>query len=97
MDIRKNLQDQAVLRRATMDDFDDIYAIWMQDHIIQFMTFERLPKEQFKPIFDTLMKYSEVYVIEDNGHVVATRRIIPSQRSLDKMFFILSRFDNNIY
>jgi putative acetyltransferase len=42
------------------------------------MTFERLPKEQFKPIFDTLMKYSEVYVIEDKGHVVATRRIIPS-------------------
>lgn len=61
-----------------MEDFDDIYAIWMQDHVIPFMTFERLPKEQFKPIFETLMQSSEVYVIEDNGHVVATRRIIPS-------------------
>lgn len=68
----------AILRRAKNEDFDDIYNIWMQDHVIPFMTFERQPKEQFRAIFDKIMQGSDVYVIEDNGHVVATRRIIPS-------------------
>lgn len=77
MNSQANPQSQAILRRATMEDFDEIYAIWMQEHIIPFMTFERLPKEEFRTIFEMLMKHSEVYVIEDQGRVVATRRIIP--------------------
>ncbi len=38
-----NSHDRAILRRATTDDFDALYTLWMQDHIIPFMTFERLP------------------------------------------------------
>lgn len=68
----------ATLRRASNEDFDAIYHIWMQDHVIPFMTFERQSKEQFKTIFDKIMQSSDVYVIEDNGCVVATRRVIPN-------------------
>lgn len=70
-------QDTSIFRRATTDDFQAIYAIWMQDHVIPFMTFEQMPEQDFKPIFDTLMQQSEIYVIENNRRIVATRRIIP--------------------
>lgn len=72
-----NPSDQVILRRATNDDFDDIYTIWMQDHVLPHMNFEYLPKEQFKPIYADLMKQSEIYVIECKGQAIATRRIIP--------------------
>jgi len=64
-------------RHARMDDFDSIYTIWMQDHVLSFLNFELLSKKIFKPIFLSIMEHSEVYVIEENNCVVATGRIIP--------------------
>ncbi|OGT36429.1 MAG: hypothetical protein A3F11_06390 [Gammaproteobacteria bacterium RIFCSPHIGHO2_12_FULL_37_14] len=72
----RSKQTNAKLRRATPDDFDALYEIWMQDHINPFMSFEQMPKNEFRPIFDQLFKASDIYVIEDAGQVVAARRII---------------------
>jgi len=79
MDKQAQVNDQAIIRRAIMADFDSLYTIFMQDHVIPFLTFERIPKEQFKPIIEKIMQESEVYVMEDKGKVVATRRIILGQ------------------
>jgi len=65
----------AKLRRATLDDFDVLYQIWMADHVNPFMSFEPMSKDEFQPIFESLFKSSEVYVIEQNGAVVAARRV----------------------
>lgn len=63
-------------RRATVDDFDALYEIWMQDHILPFMSFEKMTKEDFHPIFMQIFNASHVYVIEENEKVVAVRRIV---------------------
>jgi len=63
------------MRRATQDDFDSLYEIWMQDHINPFMSFEQMPKDEFRPIFNQMFNDSEIYVIEDAGTVVAARRM----------------------
>lgn len=68
-------QTTAKLRRATSDDFDALYEIWMQDHINPFMSFELMSKEAFKPIFESMFKDSDIYVIEDNGQIVAVKRM----------------------
>jgi hypothetical protein len=51
------------LRRATRDDFDALHIIWMQDHINPFMSFEQMPKEQFRPIFEDLFNSSDVELL----------------------------------
>lgn len=67
---------QLHLRRATFLDLDELHEIWMQDHILPFMTFLQLSKEDFKPIFETFLSESEIYVLEEEGKIIATRRII---------------------
>ncbi len=69
-------QTQFNCRPATHDDFDPLYDIWMQDHILPFMSFEKMSKEAFKPIFNTLMQISTIYVLLDKETIIATRRIV---------------------
>lgn len=69
-------QIEAKFRRAKPDDFDVLYDLWMQDHINPFMSFELVSKEAFKPIFESMYQGSDIYVIEDNGQVVAVRRMV---------------------
>lgn len=53
------------VRKATPDDYESIWEIWMQDHIIQWMSFKKQSKEDFKEIFTRLSKESDIYVIVD--------------------------------
>jgi hypothetical protein len=69
-------QTRFTCRPATHDDFDNLYDIWMQDHILPFMSFEKMSREAFKPIFDTLMQISKIYVLLDKETIIATRRIV---------------------
>lgn len=69
----------AVIRRATPNDFDAIFTIWMQDDVNPFMSFEQYKeedKEKFRPLFQQIMDGSEVYVlVDEKNNVVATRRM----------------------
>lgn len=65
-----------LFRKANNNDFDDLYEIWMQDHVLPFMSFHHVAKESFYPVFKSFMTDSDVYVIERNHKVIATRRII---------------------
>lgn len=67
------------LRAATLDDFDSVYTIWMQDHVLPYMTFESMNKEAFHPIFVFLFNSSDLYVLTVNEEVVATMRIVPQE------------------
>lgn len=73
------MQTSILFRKARLHDFDAIYKIWMQEHVNPFMTFEIMSKEDFFSIFKKFLSESDVYVLEKNGQVVATRRIIPRQ------------------
>lgn len=62
-------------RKATLEDFDALHRIWMQAHILPFMSFESMSKEAFWPVFKSIFDNSEVFVLEAEGRIVATRRI----------------------
>lgn len=67
------------IREATEADYADIHAIWMQDHIIQYMSFSKMSAEAFKPIYQKLANESTIYVmidkIDDEEKVVAVQRL----------------------
>lgn len=67
------------LRAATLDDFHSVYTIWMQDHVLPYMTFEAMDKEEFHPIFVSLFNSSALYVLTVNEAVVATMRIVQQE------------------
>lgn len=65
------------LRLATLSDYAAIHEIWMQPHVLPYMSFVKASRENFQPLFEQLMIESEVYVLEDDtGTVVGVRRII---------------------
>jgi GNAT superfamily N-acetyltransferase len=73
--LREHKETSATIRRASRDDFEALYGLWMQDHINPFMSFELISQDEFKPIFEKLFSDSEIYVIEEAGKVVAARRM----------------------
>lgn len=67
------------IRRAKPEDYDAIWEIWMQEHIIQWMSFTPQTKEAFKAHYDRMAQSSDIYVlvdkIEGKKKVVGVRRI----------------------
>lgn len=67
------------IRKAEPHDYDSIWSIWMQDHIIQWMSFPKQTKEEFATHYAHMEKASEIYVLIDNiegeEKVVAVRRL----------------------
>lgn len=67
------------IRKAEPRDYDSIRAIWMQDHIIQWMSFPRQIKEEFIAHYARMEKASDIYVVIDKINeeekVIAVRRI----------------------
>ncbi|KTC98091.1 GNAT family N-acetyltransferase [Legionella erythra] len=68
-----------LIRKATPDDYDAIWSIWMQDHVIQWMSFTKQGKEEFKAHYERMSQTSDIYVlvdeVEGKDKVVAVRRI----------------------
>lgn len=67
------------IRKAESNDYDAIWAIWMQDHIIQWMSFPNQTKEKFRGHYEHMAKTSDIYVLVDKvseeEKIVGVRRI----------------------
>ncbi|MBA2652712.1 MAG: GNAT family N-acetyltransferase [Tatlockia sp.] len=67
------------LRKAEARDYTAIWSLWMQDHIIQWMSFPKQTKEEFRAHYSTMEKSSDIYVLVDKINneekIVAVRRI----------------------
>ncbi|KTD24983.1 Acetyltransferase (GNAT) family [Legionella lansingensis] len=67
------------IRKAQSDDYDAIWAIWMQDHIIQWMSFGKQSKEEFRTHYARMTEASDIYVlidkVNDQEKIVGVRRI----------------------
>jgi len=67
------------IRKAELRDYEAIWEIWMQDHIIQWMSFPKQTKEEFISDYARMAKTSDIYVlidkINEEEKVVAVRRI----------------------
>ncbi|KTD75111.1 GNAT family N-acetyltransferase [Legionella waltersii] len=67
------------IRKAEPNDYDAIWNIWMQDHIIQWMSFTKQTQEEFRAHYTHMAKTSDIYVlidkINDEEKIVGVRRI----------------------
>ncbi|MDX1836828.1 N-acetyltransferase [Legionella taurinensis] len=68
-----------LIRKATPHDYEAIWSIWMQDHVIQWMSFTKQGKEEFKAHYERMSQASDIYVlvdtVEGKEKVMAVRRI----------------------
>ncbi|QLZ69060.1 hypothetical protein FOLKNPGA_01842 [Legionella sp. PC1000] len=67
------------IRKAEPDDYEAIWKIWMQDHVIQWMSFTKQTQEEFRSHYAHMAKTSDIYVlidkIDDVEKIVGVRRI----------------------
>ncbi|MGQ3890121.1 N-acetyltransferase family protein [Legionella sp. CNM-1927-20] len=67
------------IRKAEPNDYDAIWKIWMQDHIIQWMSFTKQTQDEFREHYAHMAKTSDIYVLIDKIHdqekIVGVRRI----------------------
>ena len=63
-------------RLADAKDFDDVYDLYMDDYANAYLTYDPMSKEAFKPIYASVMNTGTLYVVEQNGEVIATYRLI---------------------
>lgn len=67
------------MRRATADDFDAIYALYMDSLVNPYLVFDVMSPEDFRPIFDELMSDRELYVYEEGDMIVAAMTVTRGQ------------------
>lgn len=67
------------VRKAKPDDYEAIWSIWMQDHIIQWMSFPKQTKKEFAAHYKRMKEASKIYVLVDEKNneekIVGVRRI----------------------
>ena len=74
-------------RKATIEDFEAVYEIYMDEINNPFMTFEIMSREQFRPIFEQIINAKDLYVYEHDGSVASTYRITRKQYRLSHIAY----------
>lgn len=67
-----------MIRKASGEDFDFIYELYMHPQTNPFLLYEQMGKNSFLPIFDELLKKKVLFVYENN---IATGmcKLVPQQ------------------
>jgi RimJ/RimL family protein N-acetyltransferase len=74
-------------RLASLKDLDEVYALYMNEESNPFLTYDPMPKEDFKIIFEELLLTETLYVAELNNEVVGTYRLIrKTHRQADTIY-----------
>ncbi|STX47390.1 Uncharacterised protein [Legionella hackeliae] len=67
------------IRKAEPNDYEAIWKIWMQEHVIQWMSFTKQTQEEFRAHYAHMTRTSDIYVlidkINDEEKIVGVRRI----------------------
>ena len=62
---------------ASPQDFEIIYDLYMEESANPYLTFDPMGKEDFIGIYDKLLKTESVFIVENEGAIIATYRLIP--------------------
>lgn len=77
--MENTLPNYPYIREAIPEDYESIWAIWMQEHVSQWMSFPKQTKEEFKVLYSRLQKESTIYVfidlIDHEEKIIAVGRI----------------------
>jgi len=63
-------------RLANTNDFNAVYNLYMDEYANAYLTYDPMSKEEFKPIYESVLNTQTLYVVELNGEVMATYRLI---------------------
>ena len=66
-----------MIRKATSDDFDFIYELYMHQQINPFLLYEETDKKSFQPIFDELRTQGVLYVYGDDSIPIGMCKLVP--------------------
>lgn len=64
-------------RKATETDLPFIYDLYMHPQVNPHLLYEKMDLEQFKPIYQDLLKDGVKYIFEDNQQAVGMFKLIP--------------------
>ena len=64
-------------RLAGPDDFGKVYDLYMEEEANPYLTYDPMPKEAFKKIYDSVLPTDTLYVVYVNDDIIATYRLIP--------------------
>src|SRR5688500_18957209 len=63
-------------RLAEIEDLDAVYALYMDESANPFLTYDPMSRSEFSPIYDSMLKDNNVFVVELNNEVIGTYRLI---------------------
>lgn len=66
-------------RLATKEDFGFIYRVYMDEGANKHLTYDPMDKEVFAPIYEDLLASQTLFVVEEEGRLIGTYRLIPKQ------------------
>lgn len=66
-------------RLATLQDFDFIYRIYMDETGNKYLTYDLMDQTALLPIYKDLLSTGTLYVVEEEGRPIGTYRLIPKQ------------------
>lgn len=72
-----------VLKKNSLDRFDQLYDLYMQPNVNRFLNFEIMSKESFREVFSELTSSGNLYTYERNGQVVATTIVVRQKRRVN--------------
>jgi len=64
-------------RLASSGDFDNIYDLYMEESANPYLTYDPVSKDDFIVIYNQLLKTGTLFVVENEGAIIATYRLIP--------------------
>jgi putative acetyltransferase len=67
-----------VVRRATQQDFDFIYNLYMHPQVNRFLLYEMMDANAFSPIFDDLLNKEVKYIYESEGAPAGMFKLVPN-------------------
>ena len=68
-----------MIRKATNDDFDFIYELYMHPDTNPFLLYEPMDAKSFRPVFDELNKQEVLFVFEDDSIPTGMCKLVPQQ------------------
>ena len=77
-----------MIRIATHDDFDFIYALHIHPDVNRFLFYEIMSAEDFKSIFNDLLQQEVLYVYEEDDVLKGMFKLIPKQYRSSHIVFL---------
>jgi len=77
-----------MIRKASKDDFNFIYNLYMHPQANPFLLYEKMEAESFKPIYDGLIDQQVKYIYSDGIEDIGMFKLIPLLYRTDHIAYL---------